>query len=70
LETTIANAHEDSFLRTVEAAREDRFSGWLLPFVHREMGGFNAEEPKLFPFEIRDVLPWWEQLEDHVDEKL
>ncbi len=63
LEITIANSHEDSFLRTISAAREDRFSGWMLPNVHREMGGFDAE-PKPFPFEIRDVLPWWGQIED------
>jgi hypothetical protein len=42
LETIVLNAHEDSFLRTMAAAREDRFSGWLLPLVHRETGGFSC----------------------------
>lgn len=58
LETTLSVASEDSFLRVVAAASEDRFFGWLLSHVHRETEE-DATERRPFPFELGDVVSWW-----------
>ena len=64
LESMLANSDEDGFLRTLCASHEDRFAGWLLPNVHREINNDNPVQPKLYPFDLGDVLPWWSQFED------
>ncbi|MDF1847015.1 MAG: hypothetical protein P1U69_07440 [Parvibaculaceae bacterium] len=64
LETTLTNSDEDSFLRAMSSAtNEDRFAGYILPDIYRE----NEEdeiEAKPFPFELGDVLPWWQTSEN------
>jgi hypothetical protein len=63
LETTLANATEDSFLRTMGAACEGRFVGWILPNIHRETED-RAQTRKPFPFQVGDVLPWWKATDE------
>lgn len=59
LEHILARADEESFLRAMAAAsNEQRFIGWQLRDVHRDMGN-ERTDPKPFPFELGQVLPWW-----------
>ena len=62
LERTLATADEDSFLRTMFAIGDQRFDGWSLPDIHRETEG-GAAQPKPFPFQLGDMLPWWGAME-------
>jgi hypothetical protein len=59
---TIANA--EHFKRSLSAACEERFFGWMLWNVNqevmKELG--SANERKAFPFKLGDVLPWWQQM--------
>lgn len=59
LERFLTIADEDSFLRAIAAVGDERFVGWVLPNIHRETEGA-AAEPKSFPFQLGDVLPWWD----------
>jgi hypothetical protein len=63
LERTLTNATEDSFLRTMSAARDERFGGWILPNIHRDTES-DCGEPKPFPFELGNVLPWWKATDE------
>src|SRR5450759_5255599 len=71
LETTLANSDENSFLRTMSAAGEDRFFAWMLPNIYNETKG-NTINTKPFPFQLGEVLPWWEetsQMQRHAKEQ-
>jgi hypothetical protein len=63
LEKMLAMSDEDSFMRTMAAAGEDRFRGWGLPGIHRELEG-NLAKNKPYPFRLDDVLPWWKTLKE------
>jgi hypothetical protein len=60
-EFLLAACGEDGFLRTITAASEDRFRGWLLPGIMRQLGEAH-ESPKEFPFDMGEVLPWWNEI--------
>jgi hypothetical protein len=57
LETALTYSDEDSLLRALTAANEDRFLGWRLPDIRSKIEGDTAE-PKPFPFQLDEVLPW------------
>jgi hypothetical protein len=63
LENILVTSNEDSFLRTMTATGEDRFRGWSLPNIHRELEGKLAKN-KPYPFRLDDVLPWWKTLKE------
>lgn len=63
LEVTLARSDEDAFLRTLTAARDEKYWGWMLSTVLAESK--NASESlKPFPFGPGDVLPWWKATEE------
>jgi hypothetical protein len=63
LELTLARSDEDAFLRTLTAARDEKYTGWMLANILTDSK--NASESfKEFPFEPGDVLPWWKATED------
>lgn len=61
LEGLLMISDEDRFLGAIAAATEDRFIGWQLPNVHREIGN-DLEAVKPYPFELGEVLPSWEKV--------
>jgi hypothetical protein len=63
LEATLATSNEDSLLRAMSAARDGAFAGWVLPAIHRETEG-KAQERKPFPFDLGNVLPWWNEVRE------
>jgi len=56
-ESLLSQTDEESFLRTLDAGAEDRFLGWILPLISRELGPL--PERKKYPFEPDALLPWW-----------
>jgi hypothetical protein len=63
LEATLAQSDEESFLKTLAAAREEKYSGWMLSSVLSDSKNA-AQRRKPFPFEPADVLPWWKATEE------
>lgn len=65
LESILSRATEDSLLASLKAANEDKYQGWMLAEVHRDTGA--AKEfgtPKLYPFDLSNVLPWWNRFRE------
>jgi hypothetical protein len=64
LESILSRATEDSLLSALKASNEEKYQGWMLREVHRDTG---AEEklakPKLYPFDMENVLPWWSRFD-------
>jgi len=58
---------EDSFLRAVAAAGEDRFVGWHLTTVHESLVD-SPRKKKPFPFSPGSVLPWWDTIDSSKEE--
>ncbi|MBC7166832.1 hypothetical protein, partial [Phenylobacterium sp.] len=56
---------EAGFFRTLAAAREERFQGWILPSIRRDLEA-PLPQVKPYPFEVGDLLVWWnlEELEE------
>jgi hypothetical protein len=68
LESILAQATEDSLLRTLSASNEDKYQGWMLSAVHRDTGAAKEfGEPKPYPFDLDSVLPWWNRLDEFTD---
>jgi len=61
-ERVLVQTDEDGLFRTLSAASEERFLGWLLPNVRQELGEA-VEDRKPYPFELSDILPWWGEIE-------
>jgi len=59
-------SNEERFLGAVSAANENRFNGWELINVHREIGNELAEV-KAYPFDPDEVLPSWKRLKSMVE---
>tara|TARA_R110000782_G_C14800919_1_gene411837 strand:+ start:413 stop:1954 length:1542 start_codon:yes stop_codon:yes gene_type:complete len=61
LEQTLGVSTDSSFFETVFAATDDKFKGWSLSGVHRELGLDRSSTEKKYPFADRmaDVFPWW-----------
>lgn len=68
LESMLMRSDEDRFLSAVSAATEDRFTGWQLPNVHREIGN-DAAAIKPYPFDLDEILPSWKRLKRIADEQ-
>ena len=58
---------EDRFVATLKNASLEEYQGWPLMQVRRETGG----EPlsREFPFDIGELLPWWEQLHNNSERR-
>jgi hypothetical protein len=57
-EAVVSQTTEDTFLTTLASATEERFLGWLLPNVRRDIEGV-SEIRKPYPFDPGEILPWW-----------
>lgn len=53
-------SNEDQFMRTLYNARLEKYMGWGLREVRREVEG--EEKGRTFPLDVSDVLPWWGEL--------
>lgn len=56
-ESLLSQTDEEAFLRTLDAGAGDRFLGWILPNISRDLGPLT--ERKKYPFEPDALLPWW-----------
>ncbi len=61
LEGLLMVSDEQRFLGAIAVVTEDRFVGWQLPNVHREIGN-DLKEIKPYPFDPEEVLPTWKKL--------
>jgi hypothetical protein len=61
LEEILLTSTENSFLNSLKASYEEKYSGWQLRAVHRASEAAKKfGSPKDFPFDLADVLPWWD----------
>ena len=70
LEYILSRATEDSLLASLKASKEEKYQGWMLRNIHSDTGA--AEEfgkPKLYPFDMEDVMPWWNRLREFADKE-
>lgn len=61
-ERTLMASDQDGLFRAIENAATESFTGWLLADVHRDTAKQAQEKP--YPFEMRDVLPWVQALDN------
>jgi hypothetical protein len=65
LESILSRATEDSLLASLKASNEERYQDWMLREVHRDTGAAKEfGKPKLYPFDLESVLPWWSRIDD------
>ena len=50
---------DDQFLSTLESAETEQYQGWNLREIRRQAG---QEVGRPFPFDVAELLPWWERL--------
>lgn len=61
-ERLLGRGGADNLFATLDAARDERFLGWLLPNVAQELG--LGDERRPYPFQPDELLPWWGQFQD------
>jgi hypothetical protein len=69
-ESTLSRATEETLLASLKTWNEEKYQGWMLSAVHRDTGAAEKfGKPKLYPFNLEDVLPWWNRFDadNHVD---
>ena len=65
LESILTMTTEDSFLALLRTSIEDKYRGWMLDGILRDSGGARGfDAPKPYPFEMRNVFPWWQLVEE------
>ena len=65
LEYILVLATEDSLLASLKASKEVKYQGWMLREIHRDTGAPKEfDKPKRYPFDIGNVLPWWNRLSE------
>lgn len=60
-EHVLSDYDEDGILSTLKAAAQVQYRGWMLPNVAQDVG-IKKVPRKPFPFDIRELLPWWKTL--------
>jgi hypothetical protein len=69
LESILSRATEDSLLASLKTSNEEKYQGWMLREVHRDTGAAEKfGKPKLYPFDMENVLPWWSRIPDEPDD--
>lgn len=69
LESLLSRATEDSLLAALKASNEEKYKGWMLREVHREVGAEkDFGKPKPYPFDMAHVLPWWNRFGEDINE--
>lgn len=61
-ESLTARTDEAGLFRTLAAANEERFLGWILPNIPRDLEA-PLPEVKPYPFQVGDLLAWWRDIE-------
>jgi hypothetical protein len=62
LEEILLTSTEETFLASLSASYEEKYSGWQLRQVHRASKATKEfGPPKDFPLDLADVLPWWDR---------
>lgn len=56
-------ADAEEIFEVMERASDARFLGWLLPNIQRELKP-KDEQVRPYPFDLGEVLPWWEELDE------
>ena len=70
LEFILSRATEDSLLASLKASNEEKYQGWMLREVHRDTGAAKEfGKPKLYPFDMKNVLPWWSLIDEFNDDE-
>ncbi len=70
LESILSRATEDSLLASLKASYDEKYQGWMLREVHRNTGATKEfGKPKLYPFDMENVLPWWSRFDELNDEE-
>jgi hypothetical protein len=63
LEQTLAGADGAQFIADLKLPAEDRYLGWILPNVHRDVAGREGTtRPYPFAGRLNQVLPWWDNI--------
>lgn len=67
LEATLERGDETGFRNALREAATERFTGWMLPSVFREV---ETGVPRPYPMASRmaEVLPWWALVDDDGDQ--
>lgn len=64
LEDALRSTDETSFMASLSAATDEgRFLGWALSSIWRKIQQ-EENEPKPYPFDVSEVLPWWGAIND------
>ena len=70
LEFILSRSTEDLLLASLKASNEEKYQGWMLREIHRDTGAAKEfGKPKLYPFDIENVLPWWRRIDELHDEE-
>ncbi|MFZ0457133.1 MAG: hypothetical protein WAM17_01545 [Rhodoplanes sp.] len=70
LEFILSRATEDSLLASLKASNEEKYQRWMLREVHRDTGAAKEfGKPKRYPFDMRNVLPWWTRFDEFNDQE-
>jgi hypothetical protein len=70
LESILSQATEDSLLASLKASNKEKYQGWMLREVHRDTGASKRfGKPKLYPFDLENVLPWWSRFDELNEEE-
>ena len=69
-ESVLSWATEDSLLASLKASNEEKYQGWTLRNIHRDTGADKEfGKQKLYPFDLENVLPWWNRFGETNDEE-
>ena len=69
LEQILHTSHEDTFLASLNLAKDERYIDWGFREVHRESEATrNFGESRPFPFDLGDLVPWWNPMLERMDE--
>ncbi|MFK0299572.1 hypothetical protein ACIQTU_10165 [Brevundimonas sp. NPDC090276] len=61
IETTLSRTDASGFLQALAQAAQEKFTGWMLPNLHRTVEG-DAERPYPLADRLGEVLPWFKDL--------
>lgn len=64
LERVLSTANKASFLDLLGESGKQRYDGWNLDSVHKELPSFDESIDRSYPFQdkVQELLPWWSSL--------
>lgn len=66
LERIMSESTHEQVLATFHAATNDRYDGWGIREIRRDAVP-DKQEPKRYPFDPSELLPWWKEIRDKRD---